>query len=362
MSSVISYGCATVAGDSVEALWGALQSNRDLSVKNNFLFHNRGTGTDLDLLTGKLTTSFRNMLRDAPPGASERLMHGNYGVILASTKGRTNDFIWNASAEQLKEDPLTPLLTSVLNSLELRPFRSVVVSNACSSGLAAARLAQLWLKQGMGDVIILAADAVSDFVVKGFTSLKVISDQRPRPFAQERNGFLLGEAAACLWLSQTSHEGSFKLHPIGLDSEGSAVTRPTLSGESLVRAALRIPGLLANPPEILIAHGTGTPINDQTEDLAFNELFKNTKRPMATGSKWAIGHTLAASGAIDMILACEILRLRNTFSLRTTSTVDPAFSGRYLISGSSCPVGSRVMVSSLGFGGMHAAALLEAAV
>lgn len=360
MYGVVSYGCATAAGDSVAELWKALQEGRDFSNNGMLRFQNRGGGSDLEILTRKLSHSFRMMVEQAPSAASNRLLYGNYGVILASTKGRLNDFVWNASAPQLREDPLTPLLHSTLAACELKPWRSVVVSNACSSGLAASRLAQLWLKQGMSDVLVFAADVVSDFVVRGFDSLKLLSDRPPRPFSSDRNGFLLGEAAACMWLTASPNGARATLHTVGLDSEGSAVTRPTASGASLIRAARQIPGLKDSPPDLILAHGTGTVINDQTEDLAFSQLFP--EKPLITGSKWCVGHTLAASGAVDMILACEILQKKSVFRLNSTTAIDPAFAGRYLTAGAAMlEAPKRVMVSSLGFGGMHASALLEVA-
>jgi 3-oxoacyl-[acyl-carrier-protein] synthase-1 len=358
MYGVVSYNCATAAGDSTDDLWRALQTGADLAHDRTLRFVDRGEGTDLDILTRKLSRSFRLMMENAPREAADRLLKGGYGVILASTKGRTGDFIWNPTAEQLREDPLTPLLNQVLERLELKPLRSVVVSNACSSALAASRLAQLWLHQGMTDVLVLAADVVSDFVLRGFDSLKLLSNQPPRSFAANRDGFLLGEAAACLWLSQSVRDARARIHTVGLDSEGSAVTRPTASGASLVRAAEQISDWNELRPELVIAHGTGTQINDQTEDLAFSRLLPH--RPFITGSKWCVGHTLAASAAVDMILACEIFRRQDVFTLHTTENVDPSFHGRYLTRGSTMPAPSRILVSSLGFGGMHASAVLEA--
>lgn len=358
MYGVVSYNCATAAGDSTEDLWRALDNGADLAQDRSLRFVERGQGSDLDVLTRKLCQSFRLMMENAPAGAPQRLLKGDYGVILASTKGRIGDFIWNPSPAQLREDPLTPLLQQVLARLELKPTRSVVVSNACSSALAASRLAQLWLRHGMSDVLILSADVVSDFVLRGFDSLKLLSNKTPRSFSASRDGFLLGEAAACIWLSHSLRDSQARLHTVGLDSEGSAVTRPTASGASLIRAAEQIPGWSELKPELVIAHGTGTQINDQTEDLAFAQLLPH--RPFVTGSKWCVGHTLAASAAIDMILACEIFRRGEVFTLHTTETVDPKFQGRYLVRGSKVPTPSRILVSSLGFGGMHASAVLEA--
>lgn len=349
MNTVVSYGCVTSAGP-VEELWQALKTGRDCSSADGFVFPGGRESSILDLLTRQLSVSFRAAIERAPAKAAARLLQGNYGVILASTKGCSNDFIWSPPPEQLLQDPVTPLLNSVISRLELQPKRSVVVSNACSSALAAARLAQIWLKQGLSDVIVLAADANTPFVRNGFESLKLLSRERPRPFSSTRDGFLLGEAAACLWLSR-EESGALRLHPVGLDSEGSTVTRPGPSSESLTRAARGLPA-----PDVVVAHGTGTVINDQTEDLALQRICPDTP---VTGSKWCTGHTLAASGAIDMILACEMLNRGESFALETTETADPQFKINYLTRGIAAPVHSRVLVTSLGFGGMHAAALLE---
>jgi 3-oxoacyl-[acyl-carrier-protein] synthase II len=218
------------------------------------------------------------------------------------------------------------------------------------------------MEQGIDQVLILAADAVTSFVGKGFQVLKLLSANGVRSFSADRNGFFLGEGAACLLVTREKRGSDCLLHTVGLDSEGSAVTRPSHSGISLRQAALRIPNLLALKPEILIAHGTGTVINDETEDLAFSELFSGSECPWITGSKWCVGHTLAVSGALDVIAAAEALRAQKIFRLMTTEAPDPRFRGRYLTKNSTPPESfKRVMISSLGFGGMHASALLERA-
>lgn len=359
MHTVVSYSCATAAGDSTEDLWKVAVSGRDCSSPYGFLFTNRREGTDLELLTKKLLVAFQGMKDQAPAAAVQRLASGDkVGVILASTKGRVSDFIWSPNSMQLSEDPLTPVLSSVLWALELHRARSVVVSNACSSALAAVKLGQMWLDQGLDDVIILAGDVVSDFVRRGFSSLKLLSAKRPRPFAEGRDGFLLGEGAAAIWLSREG--GDLGLAPVGLDSEGSAVTRPPSSSDSVVRAISKIPGVRIAVPDIVVAHGTATLINDLTEDRAFNTLFKGAKTPVpVTASKWAIGHTLGASGAVDLILAFEMLRRKESFPIHATDRVDPNLTMSYLLKGAQAPVNKRVLVTSLGFGGMHAAALVE---
>jgi len=350
MIHINSYALATTAGDNVEALWRDLTSPPDYS-RSEFLFTGDRPPTVRQLLGDKLLTCF----------AQVDLPRGRLGVILASTKGFSNDFIWRPDAPELATDPLTPLLEDFLARAELNPERRLCVSNACSSSLAAMRLAQIWLNQGLEQVLILAADAVTPFVQKGFQALNLVTKTYPRPFTTGRAGFFLGEAAACLVLSKTRSKNSVRLLPVGLDTEGSAVTRPNTSSQSLLRACARIPGIpRARSVDLVIAHGTGTEINDLTEDLTYSTLFaESVVQPWLTGSKWRVGHTLAASGAIDTILACEALRRNQSFCLETVAEVDPGLRCRYLTPGKKSEGLTRILVSSLGFGGMHAAAVIE---
>lgn len=338
MAWINAYGCVTAAGSSVDELWKALLSGS--SLKGLGYFPGGQPPTVLEQLVSKLLLAL-----------PEERPSGRYGVILASTKGCSNDFIWSGVGES---DPLTPVLNEFLRAAELKPERSLCVSNACSSGLAALELGQLWLAQGLDQVLVVAADAVTPFVTKGFASLNLMTESVPRPFAKGRDGFFLGEAAAAILIGNKEHEDFCYLHPVGMDTEGYAVARPSHSGESLVRAAR---GLLGTRPDMIIAHGTGTEINDATEDLAFSKLFPDGTPPI-TGSKWCVGHTLGASAAIDVILACEMICRQESFVLATTKEIDPAFTGNYRLKGGALPV-RNVLVSSLGFGGAHAMGMVS---
>ena len=213
----------------------------------------------------------------------------------------------------------------------------------------------------MSDVIILAADLVGPFVVQGFNGLHLLTTDGNRPFSEDRNGLQLGEAAAAVVVS--SSPGPLRVRGVGLDAEGFAVTRPSQAGRSLKQACEMIPELREKPPELVIAHGTGTLLNDSIEDQVFSEIFADVeKKPLITCTKWSVGHTLGASGAIDFIAACEALKRQETFTIAKTEKADPLFKCQYLTSGTrselSRPLKS-VLVSSLGFGGVHAALLLD---
>lgn len=360
MSFVKSYGCTSAAGIGVESLWNAVRGGRDCSrpvpianwpIEPSFspracLWTDHGSDASAsDKLVRELLRAWREARENLPPRFQ------NFGVILASTKGVVEDHVWGAAEDSESQDFIAPLLSRFLKEAELNPEISVVVSNACSSSISALWLAESWLERGDVDhVVILAADLVGPFVLQGFQCLHALSATTVRPFAGNRDGLQLGEAAACVVLSRES-VSDLILEGAAIDAEGYAVTRPSPSGESLERA---IAQLKCPEPDLIIAHGTGTELNDQTEDRVFSKLFP---RAAVTASKWCIGHTLAASGLVDVILACEAVRRAQAFSISNTEAADPSFSTRYLTSGA--PLGifpRRVLVTSLGFGGIHAAA------
>jgi 3-oxoacyl-[acyl-carrier-protein] synthase I len=253
----------------------------------------------------------------------------------------------------------------VISACSLAPEAKICVSNACASSLAAIATAKTWLKAKRVDhAVIFACDAIDSFVLHGFHHLRVLSPDRTRPFAANRTGFHLGDAAACLILSSKNKSADgLELIDAQIDSEGHAATRPSQSGESLLRACKN---LLASreqvTPDLVIAHGTSTQANDVTEDKVFKSLFEGSeKKPRITGTKWSVGHTLGTAGLLDVIAACEVLKSQKVFALRTTDGIDPAFEGSYLLASelqnSDRPLKS-ILVTSLGFGGVHAAALV----
>jgi 3-oxoacyl-[acyl-carrier-protein] synthase-1 len=304
-----------------------------------------------------LTLSFNEARSEAQAGASWK-PDGRVGVILASTKGVTEDFVWSQAASADQRDPLSPLLDEMISRMAISVRERICISNACASSLAALAVAKTWLSAGrVDDVIVLACDAIDSFVLHGFHQLRVLTNERTRPFSAERSGFYLGDGAACLILSNRV-TAAVSFIDARFDSEGYAVTRPSRSGESLLRACRSLEGG-AQSTDLVIAHGTATRANDEVEDRVFASLFPVEKPPI-TGTKWLIGHTLGTCGLLDVICARAVLMRQNAFRLMTTPEVDPTFVGRYLTSIASHQPSKleTVLVTSLGFGGVHAAALV----
>jgi 3-oxoacyl-[acyl-carrier-protein] synthase II len=75
-----------------------------------------------------------------------------------------------------------------------------------------------------------------------------------------------------------------------------------------MRAALADAGIEPAAIQFISAHGTGTPYNDAMEIAAISAVFgEGAARIPVNSIKGAIGHTLAAAGSFEAIMATRIL-------------------------------------------------------
>jgi 3-oxoacyl-(acyl-carrier-protein) synthase len=82
--------------------------------------------------------------------------------------------------------------------------------------------------------------------------------------------------------------------------------------------------------------------------------------PPITASKWSIGHLLAASGAIDAVLALQALRRGIVPGIATLETLDPEFSDLAVSKAPMPPRSDIALVISRGFGATNAALVVRA--
>ena len=96
--------------------------------------------------------------------------------------------------------------------------------------------------------------------------------------------------------------------------DGYRVTAPRPDGSCARKAmqlALKKAGLAPEQVQYINAHGTGTPLNDPAEARAIREVFGgHTDKIPVSSIKGAVGHLMAASGAIELA-ACLLAFERN---------------------------------------------------
>jgi 3-oxoacyl-[acyl-carrier-protein] synthase-1 len=186
--------------------------------------------------------------------------------------------------------------------------RSLVVSNACISGVMALLVARRIIDSGETDhVVVAGVDVLSKFVVSGFQILHAMSPEPCRPFDAARKGINLGEAAAAVVVSADPVAlGGMRRIRIaggGLSNDANHISGPSRTGAELafaIRQAMDEANLHPGDVDFVSAHGTGTIYNDEMEAKAF-ALAGLADRPIHS-LKGFYGHTLGASDATNCSL------------------------------------------------------------
>ncbi len=230
---------------------------------------------------------------------------------------------------------------------------ALTVSTACSSGAAAIALALNLLRTGrMRRILAGGADTLSRLTYFGFHSLQLVDRNGCRPFDISRQGLAVAEGAALLLLTTERPDQPLAvLLGAGLSCDAHHPTAPHPEGKGALKAmqtALADAGLMPSAIDYINLHGTGTPDNDRAEAKAIAALFPVP--PPLSSIKGATGHSLAASGALEAVVAC--LAVSRGFVPGNTGCrqPDPAL---HLIPQADCstrPVGT-VLSNSFGFGG-----------
>jgi len=193
--------------------------------------------------------------------------------------------------------------------------------SACASGAHAIGNAYREISSGEADVMFTGGceAAISPISVAGFASLRALStrndepERASRPFDAERDGFVLGEGAACLILEEAAHARARGARVYGEilsaaftgDAYHQTAMEPSGEGAaSAMRRALELAGLQPEDVSYINAHGTSTEINDKTETRAIKAALGEHAHSVAVSStKSMTGHLLGASGAVETV-AC----------------------------------------------------------
>uniref|UniRef100_UPI0035932DDA beta-ketoacyl synthase N-terminal-like domain-containing protein n=1 Tax=Desulfococcus sp. TaxID=2025834 RepID=UPI0035932DDA len=189
------------------------------------------------------------------------------------------------------------------------PGPAITVSTACSSGAAAIKIALEFLRAGRGRRVLAGgADSLCRLTCHGFHALQLVDPEGARPFDRDRRGMSVGEGAAVLLLAASESPPPNALAEVlggGLSCDAFHPTAPHPEGAGAVRAiraALSDAGVVSAEIGYIHLHGTGTPDNDRSEARALNAVF-GLSGPPASSLKGAMGHPLAAAGAMGAAAA-----------------------------------------------------------
>lgn len=234
------------------------------------------------------------------------------------------------------------------------PTTPVVVSNACTSGVAALLVAQRLLASGQYDTAVVAgADTVSRFVLSGFQAFQALSAGPCKPFSADRDGINLGEAAATIVLTARPLPGTepaVRLAGGSISNDANHISGPSRTGAELAQAigqALVAAKLTAAEVDFISAHGTATLYNDAMEAKAF--ALSGVQAKPVHSIKGALGHTLGAAGMVESVLS--ILAITEGCLLPTAGYAQPMQPDALQIATTAQPATLRVgLKTASGFG------------
>ncbi|HLQ11879.1 MAG TPA: beta-ketoacyl-[acyl-carrier-protein] synthase family protein [Steroidobacteraceae bacterium] len=239
---------------------------------------------------------------------------------------------------------------------------AAVVSTACSSSAKAFGAAQRMIGLGIIDAAVVGGvDSLCLTTLYGFHSLQLTARRPCRPFAADRDGISIGEAAAFVLLEKSAPRTgghAIALLGVGESNDGYHLSAPHpegLGARLAMESALSAAGLDAAEVGYINLHGTGTSSNDSAECTAVTRVFGAA--PPCSSTKGATGHTLGAAGALEAVICALALRDQLLPGGSNTGQLDPALQLNYITKSEPGRI-THAVSNSFGFGGTNCSLVL----
>lgn len=288
--------------------------------------------------------------------------HGEADALLGLVRGELSGAEREARWAAVLADPVPPLLTASLGAeVELGGW----AYSACTSGAHAIVDAVLHLPEWAEGALptralVTGVDTLSTLAAIGFWRSGASSENGCQPFQADADGTMVSEGAAAILLSAAPPEQGVPLAllGVGMACDAGHPTHPDPAGQGLedaIRNALAAAGVSAASVGAVVAHGTGTPVNDAIEAAVITRVFGERGVPV-TSVKGAIGHTFGAAPLFNLLVAAQgLLDGRVPPVTRTRASAHPTLD---LVTEAPRSLARiPVLTLSSGFGGNHVALL-----
>lgn len=320
----------------------------------------------------------------------ETIDKDSVGVIFSSGIGGLNVLENNVSTQALGDGTprynpfmipkMIPDIAAGLISIRYG-FRgpNYATVSACASSTHSIIAALDTIRLGRAKVIVAGgSEAVtSQTGIGGFNAMKALSTRNDdfktasRPFDKDRDGFVLGEGAACLILEEYEHavKRGAKIYAEvaggGMTADAYHMTAPHpdgLGAKNVMKLALADAKM--NPEDInyVNVHGTSTPLGDKAESLAIQDVFGDHAYNLNISStKSMTGHLLGAAGAVEGVAG--ILAIKEGFIPPTINhfTDDPEIDNRlnFTYNNAQEKNVNAMLSNTFGFGGHNASVIFK---
>ncbi|MFL6798411.1 MAG: beta-ketoacyl-ACP synthase [Xanthobacteraceae bacterium] len=253
----------------------------------------------------------------------------------------------------------------------------ISVSTACASGGTAIQLGMEAIRRGETEAALcIGTDgSVNPEALIRFSLLSALSTANDppqaaaKPFARNRDGFVMAEGAAALVLESyaaAKARGASILGVIagcGEMADSFHRTRSSPDGKPIIgciRNAIADAGLTPDDIDYINPHGTGTPENDKMEYLGISSVFGSRAGSIPVSSnKSMIGHTLSAAGAVESVFTFLTMRHGRLPPTINYSVPDPAIPLDVVPNTARDAEVRHAMSNSFGFGGQNVSLVMS---
>ena len=311
--------------------------------------------------TGLLVTAIAEALRDA--GLTEDLSDVPVFVGTGLRELRSLELRWTNGIEfPAAELDFGPALRERFEAVH-----SYTVANACAASLCALALGVDLLDAGGAHTVVVAGVDVLTASMHGLLQrVQPTAPDRVRPFDRDRAGVLMGDGAAAVVLRREdggTGAALGALRSVAVNCDAYHVTAPDPAGiATAIRDAHWRAGIKPQQVDLVMAHGTGTALNDAAEAAALADVFgEHCGVPLVTAIKSMTGHTSGASGLMSLVVAVQAMR--EGVVPPTLGLANPAedASGFRFVRGEAARAHINVaQINAFGFGGINAVVIVEA--
>jgi 3-oxoacyl-[acyl-carrier-protein] synthase II len=250
---------------------------------------------------------------------------------------------------------------------------------ACAASNMAIGDAADAIRMGRADIMLAGGTEapITEVGIAGFDAMRALSRRNgeparaSRPFDGERDGLVMGEAAAVLVLEDLDHARARgakiygELAGYGLSSDAAHITEPDPTGANPARAmkmSMDDAGVAPEEVGYINAHATSTPLGDASETrvikLALGE--EHALRTPVSSTKGATGHCFGAAGAIEAVFTTLAVFDKKVPPTINYEVEDPNCDLDYIPNVSRDTPDLRVAISnSFGFGGHNASIVIR---
>lgn len=240
---------------------------------------------------------------------------------------------------------------------------SAMTMTACSTGIYSIILGCMLLETGQADYVIAGSvdKSVSLDSVIQMGKLRALSTRyndtpeiASRSWDEKRDGLVMSEGGAVFLLTNKDTGNALcTIDKYAMNNDAYQIVAPHPEGK-LIEECMR--SALTCEPDLINAHATSTPLGDYIEIDAINRL--GLGHVPITANKSQLGHSMAASGAIEAALS--VLSIKNNIITPSINidNIKEGYDINYTSTAKSQEINT-VLCNSFGFGGTNSSILLR---